>query len=170
MDPANSWAFKKINAEIARKKALGKTLKKTPKKIPAKTSAKTNGKNSGKSAGKASKATANTGWDMVKGGSTIHGRRYSEHALERMAPNSLQVRAELEKRALERGFVRGTDRFNDFVKPRGIPPMVVEDVIKSVKPIPGKNPGTLDYIGNGIKVVTNRSGEVVTVFLSSGVR
>ncbi|GAC44103.1 imm11 family protein, partial [Paenibacillus popilliae] len=38
LDPANSWAFKKINAEIARKKALGKTLKKTP----AKTSAKTN--------------------------------------------------------------------------------------------------------------------------------
>ncbi|WP_042230006.1 polymorphic toxin-type HINT domain-containing protein [Paenibacillus popilliae] len=45
LDPANSWAFKKINAEIARKKALGKTP------------AKTDGKNSGKSAGKASKGT-----------------------------------------------------------------------------------------------------------------
>ncbi|GAC44481.1 outer membrane protein, partial [Paenibacillus popilliae ATCC 14706] len=57
--------LKKINAEIARKKALGKTLKKTPKKIPAKTSAKTNGKNTGK----ASKGTG--GYQAPKGGGGV---------------------------------------------------------------------------------------------------
>ncbi|MEZ2661763.1 hypothetical protein ACBP89_27960, partial [Aneurinibacillus aneurinilyticus] len=117
---------------------------------------------------KPTQGKGNTGWDMIKGGSTINGRRYSEHALERMAPNTPQVRAELEKRALEKGLKRGTKAFNDFVQPRGVPPMVVENVIKSVKPTPGKNPGTLDYIGNGVKVVTNKNGDVITVILSSG--
>lgn len=39
---------------------------------------------------------------MPRGGGVIDGRKYSEHALERMAPDTVQVRAELTKRARER--------------------------------------------------------------------
>lgn len=33
---------------------------------------------------------------MPRGGGVIDGRKYSEHALERMAPDTVQVRAELQ--------------------------------------------------------------------------
>lgn len=39
---------------------------------------------------------------MPRGGGSINGRKYSEHALERMAPDTIEVRAELTKRARER--------------------------------------------------------------------
>lgn len=38
-------------------------------------------------------------WNMVEGGGTINGREYSQHAMERMAPDTPQVRAELSRRA-----------------------------------------------------------------------
>ena len=34
---------------------------------------------------------------MPRGGGVIDGRKYSEHALERMVPDTVQVRAELTK-------------------------------------------------------------------------
>ena len=50
-------------------------------------------------------------WDMAKGRRTINGRRYSQHALKRMAPDTPQVRAELYTRATklaqERGLILG---------------------------------------------------------------
>ena len=103
------------------------------------------------------------GWDMPRGGSEIGGRRYSEHALERMAPDTLQVRAELEKRAIEKGLVPGTKAFKDYVDPRGVPPMVVEGTIKNVKPTPGNTPGTLRYDGDDVTVITNTNGDVITI-------
>ncbi|UFJ41428.1 hypothetical protein LOK74_02510 [Brevibacillus humidisoli] len=103
------------------------------------------------------------GWDMPRGGTEIGGRRYSEHALERMAPDTIQVRAELEKRALEKGLKPGTKEFKNFVDPRGIPPMVVEDTIKNVKPVPGNRPNTLKYDGKDVTVITNTNGDVITV-------
>ena len=70
-----------------------------------------------------------------KGGATINGRWYTEHALERMAPRTPEVMAELEVRALNRAAAEGikpqTKDFKDFwlkhkPDPRNIPPSVVE--------------------------------------------
>ncbi|CAH1190388.1 hypothetical protein PAECIP111893_00307 [Paenibacillus plantiphilus] len=73
------------------------------------------------------------GWSMARGGDTINGRKYSEHALERMAPNTIEVRAELTTRAKQsaqsKGLIPGTKEYNDYIKKyvdsRGFPPMVM---------------------------------------------
>lgn len=94
-----------------------------------------------------------------KGGRIINGRWFTEHALERMAPNTPQVMAQLETRALGRahtiGLKIGTKEFEKWMlrngpNPRGIPPSVVEAEIA--------NPGT-----TGIRVILNQSGNVITV-------
>jgi len=111
------------------------------------------------------------GWDMPDGGAIINGREYTKHALERMAPDTPSVRAELTRRAVERakskGYVVGSDEYIneiiDYVKPRDIPPSVVENAISSTKPLMGDKPGTLKYITEDIKVVTDFSGKVITV-------
>ena len=111
------------------------------------------------------------GWDMPDGGAIINGREYTKHALERMAPDTPSVRAELSKRVEEitdkKGFKPGTKEymkeFNKYVNPRNIPPSVVEDTISSVKPVLGDEPGTLKYETNYIRVITDFSGKVVTV-------
>jgi RHS repeat-associated protein len=100
-------------------------------------------------------------WILPKsgGGARIRGRWYTEHALERMAPNTPEVMAELEIRALRRaeaaGLRPGTPEFKAWwskhgPNPRGIPPSVVEAEIA--------NPGT-----TGITVITNEQGGVITV-------
>ncbi len=104
-----------------------------------------------------------TGWDIPRGGGEIGGRRYSEHSLERMAPNLIQVNVELEKRAIEKGLKPGTKEFEKFVDPRGVPPMVVEDTIRNVIPTPGNRPNTLKYDGEAATVITNTNGDVITV-------
>ena len=117
------------------------------------------------------KIVPETGWDMPDGGAIINGREYSKHALERMAPDTPSVRAELSKRVDEiadkKGFKPGTKdymkEFNKYVNPRNIPPLVVEDVISSVKPVLGDEPGTLKYETDYIRVITDFSGKVVTV-------
>ncbi|MCX7922699.1 MAG: S8 family serine peptidase [Clostridia bacterium] len=111
------------------------------------------------------------GWDMPKGGKTIDGRYYSEHALERMAPNTMQVRAELESRAaqkaLEKGYKTGTKQYNDFVSkyvdPRGIPPSVVENAVEHGTRVPGKTRYTWECTTNDVKVIINEFGDVITV-------
>lgn len=101
------------------------------------------------------------GWSLPEGGggTTINGRWYTEHALERIAPNTPEVRAVLESRALERaareGLVTGTPEFAEWwakngPAPRNVPPMVVEAEIL--------NPGS-----TGVRVITNDNGDVVTV-------
>ena len=71
-------------------------------------------------AGVATEATGagatEAGWTLPsKGGTNIGGRWYSEHALERMAPRTPEVMAELENRALSRaaagGLKTGTPEF-----------------------------------------------------------
>lgn len=106
------------------------------------------------------------GWDMPKGSSNIGGRKYSEHALERMAPDNIQVRAELEKRAVNKGLKPGTKEFKNYIQPRGVPPMVVEDTIRSVKPIAGNRPNTVFFRGNDVNVITNTNWDVITVILN----
>ncbi|WP_179877681.1 hypothetical protein [Bacillus pseudomycoides] len=50
---------------------------------------------------KATQGTSGIGWSMPRGGGVINGRKYSEHALERMAPDTVEIRAELNTRARE---------------------------------------------------------------------
>ncbi|WP_322905764.1 RHS repeat-associated core domain-containing protein [Paenibacillus campi] len=115
--------------------------------------------------------TGETGWSMPKGGGTIGGRRYSEHSLERMAPNTPEVRAELttraNQRAAEQGLRPGTKEYNDFINkqvdPRGITPSVVEDTIKNGTKTPGNTQGTSVYQSDRVRVVTNANGDVITV-------
>ncbi|HEY5235944.1 MAG TPA: hypothetical protein VIJ14_07190, partial [Rhabdochlamydiaceae bacterium] len=101
------------------------------------------------------------GWVLPKegGGALINGRWYSEHALERMAPNTPEVMAILEDRALERAKALGlkptTQEFGKWMErngadPRGIPPSLVEAEIAQ--------PGSTQ-----LKVILNEKGEVVTV-------
>jgi hypothetical protein len=101
------------------------------------------------------------GWDLPVGGGgkTIGGRWYTEHALERMAPNTPEVMATLESRALARanaaGLSPGTPEFGAWwakngPAPRNVPPMVVEAEIL--------NPGS-----TSVRVITNSNGDVVTV-------
>lgn len=94
-----------------------------------------------------------------KGGASINGRWYTEHALERMAPRTPEVMAELEVRMLERaakkGYLPQTEEFGEWLvknkpNPRNIPPSVVESEIAK--------PGS-----TSIRVELNNKGDVVTV-------
>ena len=110
-------------------------------------------------------------WNMVEGGGTINGREYSQHAMERMAPDTPQVRAELsrraEKSATQRGRTVGTQEYYEYCKkyvdPRNIPPSVIEDAISSTKGIPGNRPDTFIHETADVKIVINSAGKVITV-------
>lgn len=115
--------------------------------------------------------TDETGWSMPRGGAVIEGRKYSEHALERMAPDTPAVRAELTTRAhekaTEKGLESGTEEYYEFVRkyvdPRGITPAVVEDVIKNTPVQPGKYEGTFMHQNEKVTVIINNNGDVITV-------
>ena len=105
-------------------------------------------------------AKIRTDWVFPKkGGATINGRWYTEHALERMAPRTPEVMAELEVRALARARKEGclpqTEKFGEWwidnhPDPRGIPPSVIEAEIA--------NPGS-----TSVCVSINKQGGVITV-------
>ena len=110
-------------------------------------------------------------WDMPEGGGIINGRAYSQHAMERMAPDTLSVRAELSRRAemiaKSRGLKIGTLEYYQFcrkyVDPRNIPPSVVEDAIRNTVGIPGHTSGTIVHRTADVAIVVNESGKVITV-------
>ena len=115
---------------------------------------------------------SNTGiWDMTEGGGVINGREYSQHAMERMAPDTPTVRAELSKRAekaaQQKGLEVGTKEYYEYctkyVDPRNIPPSVIEDAISSSKAIPGNRPDTFIHETLDVKIVINSNGKVITV-------
>lgn len=115
---------------------------------------------------------SNTGiWDMTEGGGVINGREYSQHAMERMAPDTPTVRAELsrraEKAAQQKGLEVGTKEYYEYctkyVDQRNIPPSVIEDAISSSKAIPGNRPDTFIHETLDVKVVINSNGKVITV-------
>ena len=120
---------------------------------------------------KATQGTSGIGWSMPRGGGVINGRKYSEHALERMAPKTPEVKAELTNRAHERaakqGLKPGTKEYNEVLKkyidPRGITPVVVEDIIKNGSRKPGNKPGSWEYTGKDARVILNDNGDVVSV-------
>lgn len=111
------------------------------------------------------------GWSISKGGGVINGRKYSQHALERMAPDIPEVRASLTSRAIKKaeelGFKPQTKEFSDFIKkyvdPRNIPPSVIEDAIRSTKKTPGNRSGTFVHETQDVKVIINEAGDVITV-------
>ena len=111
------------------------------------------------------------GWDMLEGGGVINGREYSQHAMERMAPDIPAVRAELsrrgEKLASSKGYTVGSREYNrevtKYVDPRNIPPSVVEDAIQNTVGVMGNTPNSLMYETDDIKVITNSVGKVITV-------
>ena len=108
---------------------------------------------------------------MTEGGGVINGREYSQHAMERMAPDTPTVRAELsrraEKAAQQKGLEVGTKEYYEYctkyVDPRNIPPSVIEDAISSSKAIPGNRPDTFIHETLDVKVVINSNGKVITV-------
>lgn len=57
-------------------------------------------------------------WDMTEGGGIINGREYSQYAMERMAPDTPLVRAELSRRAEalaeSKGLQVGTPEYCQF--------------------------------------------------------
>ncbi|KYG92202.1 hypothetical protein A0U40_04470 [[Bacillus] sp. KCTC 13219] len=123
------------------------------------------------SSGGAFKGTGEIGWSLPKGGGEINGRNYSKHALERMAPDTSEVRAALTSRAIEKakelGYKPQTKEFSDFIKkyvdPRNIPPSVIEDAIMNSKKIPGNRSGTFVHETRDVKVIINEAGDVITV-------
>jgi predicted RNA-binding protein with EMAP domain len=112
------------------------------------------------------------GWDMPEKGKVIGGRHYTQHALERMAPDTIQVRAELGQRALssykDGGKLSFEQHVKDYIGPRNIPPSVVENAIQSSKKVLGKEIGTWQHEFDGIQVVVNDVGNVVTVRKCTG--
>ena len=108
---------------------------------------------------------------MQEGGATINGIEYSQHALERIAPNNSSVVAELSRRAEnlaeQKGYILGTDEymdfFNKYVDLRGIPPMVVEEALKNGIKSNGKKAGTFSYRTPNIEVITNDTNKIITV-------
>lgn len=110
-------------------------------------------------------------WDMKEGGGIINGREYSQHAMERMAPDTPSVRAELSRRAEalaeSKGLQVGTQEYYQFcqkyVDPRNIPPSVIEDAIRNTTAVPGHTAGTFVHQTADVTVIVNDTGKVITV-------
>jgi len=94
---------------------------------------------------------------------TINGRWYTEHALERMAPDTPQVRAEIRGRVIERlerlgiesghpAYDRVLARALQKIDPRGVPPSVVEAEIL--------RPGSTN-----VKVITAKAKSIVVTVI-----
>ncbi len=110
-------------------------------------------------------------WSLNKNGATINGRKYSGHALERMAPDTLEIRARLHTRAYEiakgKEYVPGTREYSDFIKkyvqPRNVPPSVIEDAIKNGVKTTGNQINTWKFETGDVTVIINDLGNVITV-------
>lgn len=108
---------------------------------------------------------------MGEDGAVINGRKYTVHSLERMEPNTPEIKATLETRAranaAAKGYKPGTAKYNDYVNNyvqlRNIPPSVVEDAITNGVKSVGNKPGTWIYQTGDVKVIVNVNGDVVTV-------
>lgn len=105
-------------------------------------------------------------WDLPAegGGMKINNRWYTEHALERMAPDTPEIRAALKTRAIKRlerlGITDGSPAYDKCIAralkkvndPRGVPPSVVEAEIA--------RPGSTN-----VRVITAKSGQVVVTVI-----
>lgn len=108
---------------------------------------------------------------MTEGGGIINGREYSQHAMERMAPDTPSVRAELSRRAEalaeSKGLQVGTPEYYQFcqkyVDPRNISPSVIEDAIRNTTAVSGHTAGTFVHQTADVTVIVNETGKVITV-------
>lgn len=97
-------------------------------------------------------------------GKEIDGIYFTHHALERMSPDTPEVRSQLEARALRKGLTRGTTAFNTYVQPRGITPEQVIETI-TLGELITTHRGAVIYRRNGIKVVVAQDdGTIITTF------
>lgn len=95
--------------------------------------------------------------------------KVSPVVLERMAPDTLGIRAELNSRAKEmaakKGYKLGSAEYNELfskIDPRGMTPNVVEDIIKTGSRAPADTPGTWKYSRADGYVILNDNGDVIT--------
>jgi len=110
-------------------------------------------------------------WSLSENGAVINRRRYTIHALERMAPDIPQVRAILnskaQKTAVKKGMIPGTRDYknfiNDYSHVRNIPPLVIEDAVINGTKKQGNILGTWAYETVDVKVIVNYSRDIVTV-------
>ena len=110
-------------------------------------------------------------WSLNREGANINGRKYSSHALERMAPDIPEVRAQLniraQKIAKNMGYIPGTNEYSDFIKkyvqPRNIPPSVIENAISKGVKTRGNQINTWKLETSDVTVIINDLGLVITV-------
>ncbi|NPC94028.1 transposase [Bacillus sp. WMMC1349] len=147
-------------------KRTGKALEKNAEKIIKKEMKSSISKSAGKIDDFGQK-----GWNLSISGTKIAGRKYSRHALERMAPKTPEVKANLTSRAIkiaiEKGYKPKSKEYLNFIKeyvdPRNVPPSVIENAIKNGKKLSGKYKGTFTRETKDVKVVLNENGDVITV-------
>ena len=83
--------------------------------------------------------------------------------MERMAPDTPSVRAELSRKAETlarlKGLQVGTSEYYQFcqkyVNPRNIPPSVIEDAIRNTAAVQGRTAGTFVHQTADITVIVN---------------
>lgn len=101
------------------------------------------------------------GYRLPGQGKEIEGRYFTKHALERMAPDTPEVRRQLEARALAKGLAKDTKAFNDYVQPRGITPEQVTETI-TLGEANSTHREAVIYRRNGLKVVVAQDGAIIT--------
>ncbi len=111
---------------------------------------------------------------IPQSGTVIKGRYYTKHALERMAPDTLEVRAELTSSATKNAakeYIPGSENFirnvNKNVQPRGIPPSVVENTVRNGQRSADPIMGRVRYYDpiNDVTVVTDSENKVIVTVL-----
>ncbi len=72
---------------------------------------------------------------------------------------SSAVRSELHKRAIAKVFSIGSQEHSNYIQPLEIPPLVIEDVIRTRNKLPGITTGTMQLLKENVAVVvgTNQS-------------
>lgn len=114
---------------------------------------------------KAAKSADSIGfWCMPRSGWVIHGRLYTQNALERMAPRTSPMRVELITRAHSRGLASGTAAYNNFIESLGVAPSQVAHAIElgERSDLAGKEP-KIGYRTSAFSVFTNSKGDVLDV-------
>jgi hypothetical protein len=101
------------------------------------------------------------GWSMPEGGGYINGRWYSQHALERMAPDTPLTRAILQERARNSPKITSDKEYLAYVDPRGVPPMVVEDIILNGERYAGSLPDRENFTDKRFTVIVGKDTKAV---------
>ncbi len=108
------------------------------------------------------------GWSMPGTDGYINGRHYSKHALIRMAPRTPLTQARVQELARNDPKVKNDEDYLKYIDIRGVPPMVVEDIIQNGKRFKGKEADTIHFTNGEFTIIVGEtSGKVVTVKVAS---